>query len=103
MIPDEIPRRYYGIEDAAKMLGVSQQRIRTIEGKLRLLYKRKSRWIRMFTESDINELRVILAYLQYFSYPGLRRLRKERQDWATVLSIKPRRDEDALKIITPPS
>lgn len=51
---------YYKIGEAAEMLGIEQHTMRYLEHTLRLKIKRDERGDRMYTEADIETLRLIL-------------------------------------------
>lgn len=51
---------YYKIGDVAEMLGIEQHTLRYLEHTLRLKIKRDERGDRMYTEPDIETLRLIL-------------------------------------------
>lgn len=53
--------RFYKISEVADLLGIEQHTLRYLENTLKLKIKRNERSDRLYTESDIDTLRLVLA------------------------------------------
>lgn len=79
----EIERLYYPIGEVARMFGVSNSLIRFWENEFDILQPRKNRkGDRLFTQEDIDNLRIIfhLVREQGYTLEGARKKLKENKD-----------------------